>query len=134
MSELCMGAVQEKPQIVFQKKDKGGINIINAVPQTHLTQEAVVAICKEYKISCASITFRCDATADQLIDVIEGNRQYIPCLYVLNKIDDITIEELDILSKVPHYVPICAAKVCPELRRGGKGATLVRHSKERQTI
>ena len=25
-------------------------------------------------------------------------------------IDNITIEELDILSKVPHYVPICAAK------------------------
>lgn len=41
---------------------------------------------------------------------MSNDRQYIPCLYVLNKIDDITIEELDILSKVPHYVPICAAK------------------------
>jgi ribosome-interacting GTPase 1 len=29
---------------------------------------------------------------------------------VLNMIDNITIEELDILSNVPHYVPICAAK------------------------
>ena len=38
------------------------------------------------------VTFRCDATADELIDVIEGNRIYVPCLYVLNKIDAITIE------------------------------------------
>lgn len=29
---------------------------------------------------------------DQLIDVIEGNRVYIPCLYVLNKVDAITME------------------------------------------
>ena len=30
---------------------------------------------------------RCDATADDLIDVVEGNRSYIPCIYLLNKID-----------------------------------------------
>lgn len=35
---------------------------------------------------------------------------YIPCLYVMNKIDTITIEELDLLSEVPHYVPICAGR------------------------
>eukprot|EP00455_Lapot_gusevi_P028216 TRINITY_DN3000_c0_g1_i11.p1 TRINITY_DN3000_c0_g1~~TRINITY_DN3000_c0_g1_i11.p1 ORF type:complete len:218 (+),score=82.73 TRINITY_DN3000_c0_g1_i11:115-768(+) len=101
---------QEPPNIIFKRKDKGGINIINAVPQTKMNQETVVAICKEYRIVSADITFRCDATSDQLIDVIEGNRKYIPCLYVLNKIDEITIEELNLLDKVPHYVPICAAR------------------------
>jgi len=45
---------------------------------------------------------------DDLIDVIEGNRIYVPCIYVLNKIDAISIEELDLLDKVPHYVPISA--------------------------
>jgi hypothetical protein len=40
-----------------------------------------------------------------LIDAIEGNRKYIPCLYALNKIDDITMEELEILDRIPHYVP-----------------------------
>jgi hypothetical protein len=43
-------------------------------------------------LSRAQVTFRCDATADELIDVIEGNRIYVPCLYVLNKSDAITIE------------------------------------------
>jgi ribosome-interacting GTPase 1 len=51
------------------------------------------------------------ATADDLIDAIEGNRIYIPCLYVLNKIDSISIEELDLLDRVPHYVPISAKDV-----------------------
>ena len=42
----------------------------------------------------------CDATADDLIDVIEGNRIYMPCVYALNKIDAITMEELDVLDAV----------------------------------
>ena len=37
-------------------------------------------------------------------------RKYVPCIYVLNKIDTITIEELNLLDRVPHYVPICAGR------------------------
>lgn len=33
---------------------------------------------------------------------------YIPAIYVLNKIDQISIEELDIITKIPHCVPISA--------------------------
>jgi len=36
------------------------------------------------------------------------SRVYIPCLYVLNKIDQISIEELDILYRIPNCVPISA--------------------------
>ena len=56
------------------------------------------AICREYKINNADITIKCDATEDDIIDMIEGNRKYIPCLYALNKIDDITLEELNVLD------------------------------------
>ena len=75
------------------------------------------------RISNADITLRCDATVDDLIDVVEGNRRvslskfltffcenlmliypsyrnYIPCIYLLNKIDQISIEELEIITKV----------------------------------
>ena len=45
---------------------------------------------------------------DELIDVIEGSRVYVSCIYVVNKIDQITIEELNVLDKLPHYCPICA--------------------------
>lgn len=78
--------MQEPPRITFKKKDKGGINFQTAVPQTSLDSETVTQILKEYRIHCADIFLRCDATVDQFIDVVEGNRKYIPAIYVLNKV------------------------------------------------
>jgi hypothetical protein len=65
-------------------------------------------VLSEYRIHNADVSLRYDATVDDLIDVIEGNRVYIPCLYALNKIDQLTLEELDVIDKIPHYVPISA--------------------------
>ncbi|RKP27463.1 developmentally-regulated GTP-binding protein 1 [Syncephalis pseudoplumigaleata] len=99
---------KEPPNIYFKRKERGGINMTNTVPLTHLDLEQVKAILSEYKIHNADVSFKCDATPDDLIDVIEGNRVYIPAIYVLNKIDQISIEELDLVYKIPHAVPISA--------------------------
>lgn len=99
---------KEPPNLTFRRKDKGGINFTSTVPTNHLDADTVKAICAEYKIHNADVCLRCDATADDLIDVIEGNRVYIPCLYVMNKIDQLTLEELEVLDQIPHYVPISA--------------------------
>ncbi len=90
----------------FKRKDKGGISFTSTVTPTHLDLETVKAICGEYKIHNADISLRFDATADDLIDVIEGNRIYMPCIYVVNKVDQITIEELHVLDRLPHYCPV----------------------------
>ena len=60
--------------------------------QSRLDLEMVRSILAEYRIHNADITLRCDATADDIIDVVEGNRIYIPAIYLLNKIDQISIE------------------------------------------
>jgi uncharacterized protein len=73
-----------------------------------LNEDLIKSVLHEYRISNADLIIRCNATIDDIIDVVEGNRKYMPCLYALNKIDDITIEELDILDKIPHYVPVSA--------------------------
>lgn len=101
---------KQRPGITIKRKDKGGVAITKAhnLELTNMTEETIRAILHEYKISNADVNFRTNATMDELIDVIEGNRIYVPCLYVLNKIDAITIEELELLSRVPHYVPISA--------------------------
>nr|KYP69358.1 Developmentally-regulated GTP-binding protein 1 [Cajanus cajan] len=99
---------KEPPNLTFRKKDKGGINLTSTATTTHLDLDTVKAICSEYRIHNADITLRYDATADDLIDVIEGSRVYMPCIYVVNKIDQITLEELEILDKLPHYCPISA--------------------------
>lgn len=62
------------PNIVLKKRDRGGISINNTVPLTHLDAEGVKAILAEYRILNADVSFRCDATIDDLIDVIEGSR------------------------------------------------------------
>ena len=94
---------QKPPNIKINlKKDQGGIGYQEAVTQTKgMNVDVCRLVCKEYKISCAEIILREDVTVDQFIDALEGNRAYIPCLYVFNKIDAITIEELDILDQMP---------------------------------
>lgn len=101
---------KKPPQIAIKRKDKGGINIIKTMglELTNISDQTIKSVCAEYRLSNADIHFRCNATIDELIDVIEGNRIYVPCIYVLNKIDSISIEELDIIDKCPHYVPISA--------------------------
>lgn len=99
---------KKPPDIYYKRKDRGGISFTSSVPLTHLNAELARTILAEYKIYNADIRLNCDATEDELIDVIEGNRIYIPCIYVLNKIDQISIEELDILYRIPHCVPISA--------------------------
>lgn len=125
---------KEPPNIVFKKKDKGGLNITSTVPLTHIDhdvsalpfnherererqkgvkiadhakQQEIKAVMSEYKITSADIAIRCDATIDDLIDVLEAkSRSYIPVIYALNKIDAISIEELDLLYRIPNACPI----------------------------
>lgn len=83
---------RQPPNILFKKREKGGISITNTVPLRRIDEETIRSICHEYRIPNATFSIRCDATVDDIIDIIEGNRIYIPALYILNKIDQITIE------------------------------------------
>ncbi|KAI0722863.1 developmentally regulated GTP binding protein 1 [Earliella scabrosa] len=98
---------KKPPAITVRKKDKGGIAITTTVPLTNIDHDEIKAVLSEYRISNADVAIRQpNATADDLVDVIEGNRVYIPAIYVLNKIDAISIEELDLLYRIPMSVPI----------------------------
>lgn len=99
---------KEPPKITFKRKERGGISFASTVACTHLDLELVTAICKEYRILSADVRLQGDYTEEDLIDVIEGNRVYVPCIYVCNKIDQITLEELELLDRMPHYCPISA--------------------------
>ncbi|AJO92574.1 AHL_G0000400.mRNA.1.CDS.1 [Saccharomyces cerevisiae] len=99
------------PDILIKKKEKGGISITNTVPMTHLGNDEIRAVMSEYRINSAEIAFRCDATVDDLIDVLEASsRRYMPAVYVLNKIDSLSIEELELLYRIPNAVPISSGQ------------------------
>eukprot|EP00163_Fabomonas_tropica_P027012 TRINITY_DN510_c0_g1_i5.p1 TRINITY_DN510_c0_g1~~TRINITY_DN510_c0_g1_i5.p1 ORF type:complete len:447 (+),score=120.83 TRINITY_DN510_c0_g1_i5:67-1407(+) len=100
---------RKPPNIYFKKKEKGGLNFtVNCKEEVDLDFDTVKAILSEYRIHNADVIVREKVTADDIVDVIEGNRIYVPALYVMNKIDSITIEELDLIDRIPHYVPISA--------------------------
>lgn len=59
----------------------------------------VKGIMQEYKIHNAHVKFNGDYDVEDLIDTIEGNRKYVKCIYVYNKIDTISIEDVDELMQ-----------------------------------
>jgi small GTP-binding protein len=95
---------QRPPDISFKIRKTGGVRINSMVDLTHIDLKLVQGICQLYRIFNADFLFRQDITVDQLIDVIEGNRKYVRCLYVLNKIDTISLDEVDRLAHQPDSV------------------------------
>jgi len=96
---------QQPPDVTVSKRSGGAVRFSSTVPQTKLgpdPEKVVSQILREYKIVSADVLAREEITVDQLVDVIIGNRQYKPCLYLYNKIDAVTIEEVDQLARMPH--------------------------------
>ena len=64
------------------------------------------AILQEYKCHNCEVIIKENATVDQFIDIIEGNRRYLPCLYCYNKIDCLCLEELAVFATRDHSIVI----------------------------
>ncbi len=90
---------QLPPDVKITKTGRGGIRVGTTVKLKKITKEMMVAIAKEFGINNADIVVREDINEDQFIDVIEGNRKYLPSVMILNKIDLITEKRLEQLTK-----------------------------------
>jgi len=100
---------KQPPDIYFRKKKMGGIKFNTMVPLTKMganPADTVYRILQEYRIHNCEVVFREDAGMDDLIDLIEGNRRYIKCLYCYNKIDAITMEEVEVLARQPNSIVV----------------------------
>ncbi|VDM67741.1 unnamed protein product [Strongylus vulgaris] len=94
--------LNKQPPHIYLFEQIGGVKFTHTTPLTHCNEKMIMTILHEYKIFNADVVFREDATVDEFIDVIQGNRVYIPCIYVYNKIDQISIEEVDRLAREPR--------------------------------
>lgn len=98
---------KEKPNIYYKKKETGGIKVtFTSPPKNNLTEETIKLLLKDYRIHNADVLVRDETcTVDDFIDIINNqHRHYIKCLYVYNKIDAISLEEVDRLAKEPNTV------------------------------
>jgi len=75
---------QRFPDVRITKKERGGIDVGTTVKLKKIDKKTVEDIMKEFKLNNASIVIREDIDADQLIDVIEKNKKYVPSIIVLN--------------------------------------------------
>ncbi len=91
---------QRHPQVKISRKPRGGIDIGLTVKLEKISEEAIRAILREFRLENSSIVVREDITDDQLIDVIEGNKKYVPAITVLNKIDMVDKKELERIKEI----------------------------------
>jgi len=93
---------KQPPNIYFKRKATGGISVTYTAKSPMLTEKDIIDVLREYRVHNAEVLVREDATVDDFCDVVEGNRHYVKCLYVYNKADMTSIEELERICAQPH--------------------------------
>lgn len=101
---------REKPDVVMKRAAKGGVRVASTVKQTKIDKKTVETICKEFKIMNADVVLRDDISADQLIDLIEGNKKYLPSLAVINKVDAAPQQLVETTLQKIKAIPVSAEK------------------------
>jgi len=93
------------PDVTYNKTKGGGLKFNAAVPQTKgFDRDTCQSVLNQYKVFNADVVVREDISVDDFIDVLDGNRKYCKCLYLYNKIDMITEDEVDRLARLPMSV------------------------------
>ena len=103
-------ADESPPNVVIEKVDSGGISVASLVKLTKMSESLVKDILRVYDVNGARVVIRQDIDDQQLVDVLAGNRVYVPSLTVMNKIDLVNAGFTEELTrKLPYrFVPISA--------------------------
>ena len=102
LDELERAAIrvnQRPADIKIIKHSRGGINVQTTVELTHLDEKQIANILREFGVSNADVLLRDDATPDQLIDAVAGNRTYLRGIVALNKVDMIGADHVASIEK-----------------------------------
>lgn len=113
------------PNIYFKAKTTGGLSFTSTVKQSVVDERMAYNVLHEYsthtlrhtsirgtcfgsflEIHNAEVILREDVSVDEFIDAVVGTRIYTPCLYVYNKIDVLTVEEVRRLGSLLDTVLI----------------------------
>ena len=101
---------EDPPNVVIEKVDAGGISVTSPVKLTKISEALVKDILRVYDVNGARVVIRQDIDDQQLIDVLSGNRVYVPSLTVMNKIDLVNAGfTMELSRKLPYrFVPVSA--------------------------
>lgn len=76
-----------KPDITIKKSTMGGGIRLSAVGALDLDIEDVRSILSESKVMNAEVLIRGNASQEDFIDAVQGNRVYVPAFIAVNKVD-----------------------------------------------
>lgn len=101
---------ERPPNIVIEKTDTGGISVAVPGKLTKMSEALVKDVLRVYDVNSARVVVREDINEEQLLDVLAGNRSYVPSLTVMNKIDLVNTGFTSELARKLSYkfVPISA--------------------------
>ena len=97
--------------MTVKRKKLGGVKVSSTCKLTQLDEKTIRSILHEYGYVNADVLFRDDVSMDQLIDVLDNNKTYVPMLILLNKVDLVDESYIEELKKyIPEFIPISADK------------------------
>jgi ribosome-interacting GTPase 1 len=101
---------EEPPNVVIEKADTGGISVTTQLKLSKMSESLVKDILRVYDVNGARVVIRQDIDDQQLVDVLLGNRVYVPSLTVMNKIDLVNTGFTSELTRKLSYkfVPVSA--------------------------
>ncbi|MCD4739906.1 GTP-binding protein [archaeon] len=104
LHEVGVRMNQRPPRIKIAKKSHGGLNLTFSYGVDEDTFKYFKKIITEFGLYNAEVIIRERVTDDQLIDVLSGNRKYVPAVIALNKCESTKKKpkQVDILISAKH--------------------------------
>ncbi|ELA47656.1 small GTP-binding protein domain [Vavraia culicis subsp. floridensis] len=91
LNEMGIRINRTKPRISINQTTAGGINI-NSLEKNN--EEMIKFILKEFKINNCLVTIQDRITDEDMIDAITKRAVYMDCIFVYNKVDNLSLEEI----------------------------------------
>jgi small GTP-binding protein len=96
---------QTPPDVTITHSVTGGRTVDKRCSQTHLNDEDIKTVMNEAKFRSGHVTISEDITMDRLFDAFnQTHLKYMPAIYVYNKIDTLTMEQIDRLARQENSV------------------------------
>ena len=101
---------ERPPNVVIERTGSGGLAVSAQVKLTKISEALIKDILRVYDVNSGRVLVRDDIDDEQLLDVLAGNRTYVPSLTVMNKIDLVNAGFTNELTRKLTYsfIPISA--------------------------
>lgn len=101
---------ERPPNVVIERTSSGGLAISPQVKLTRMSESLIRDILRVYDINNARVLVRDDIDYEKLLDVLAGNRTYVPSITAMNKIDLVNSGFIAELNRKfgQRFIPISA--------------------------